>query len=270
MSLKISGQSNLLSESSAAVEQMIANVDSVASNAQASAQASQRLASEGSEGKSRIDEVDSAVASIVLSSENLGEAARLITEIADRTNLLAMNASIEAAHAGEAGRGFAVVAEEIRKLAEQSTSRAKEISADLGRVTRSIESVRGASGAGSRLLRLDPGEVRIARSSRCESIGGAMSEQRDGGKQVLETITRLKDITLEIAKASEAMALENGSILSLVGRLKGASVEVMSNDEDIIRGTGDIGLAIAGAVKKSERNAELIGEVKGAAERFKT
>ncbi len=56
----------------------------------------------------------------------------------------------------------------------------------------------------------------------------------------------------------------------MVGRLKGASVEVMSNDEDIIRGTGDIGLAIAGAVKQSERNAELIGEVKGAAERFKT
>ncbi len=211
LSRKISGQSNLLSESSAAVEQMIANVESVAANAQASAQASQRLASEGSEGKSRIDEVDAAVASIVLSSENLGEAARLITEIADRTNLLAMNASIEAAHAGEAGRGFAVVAEEIRKLAEQSTSRAKEISADLGRVTSSIESVRGASAAavGSFASILEKSES-LGESVR--AIGGAMSEQRDGGKQVLETITRLKDITLEIAKASEAMALENGSI----------------------------------------------------------
>ena len=269
LSLKISGQSNLLSESSAAVEQMIANVDSVASHAQASAQASQRLASEGSEGKSRIDEVDSAVASIVLSSENLGEAARLITEIADRTNLLAMNASIEAAHAGEAGRGFAVVAEEIRKLAEQSTSRAKEISADLGRVTKSIESVRGASGAavGSFASILEKSE---SLGQSVQVIGRAMSEQRDGGKHVLEAITRLKDITREISKSSEAMALENGSILSLVGRLKGTSVEVMSNDEDIIRGTGDIGLAIAEAVKKSQRNAELITEVKGAAEKFKT
>ncbi len=269
LSSKISSQADLLSESSASVEEMIANIESVTANAQSSAQASERLAEEGEEGKARIDEVDSAVASIVLSSENLGEAARLITEIADRTNLLAMNASIEAAHAGDSGRGFAVVAEEIRKLAEQSTSRAKEISSDLSRVTGSIEAVRGASSAvvGSFASIL---EKSGSLGASVHAIGGAMSEQRDGGKHVLEALGRLKDITREISDGSDAMAAENRSILGQIVRLKGANEDVVRNDEQIIRGIAEIGLAIETASSQSRRNSELIGEVEGAAEKFRT
>lgn len=269
LSRKISGQSELLTESSASVEEMIANVEAVAANAEASAKEAERLAAEGGEGKAKIDEVDAAVSSILLSSANLGEAARLITEIADRTSLLAMNASIEAAHAGESGRGFAVVAEEIRKLAEQATSRAADISGDLDRVTRSIESVRAASSAAvASFASILDKSGSLGDSVR--AIGGAMSEQREGGSQVLGALMRLKDITLEIARSSSGMAAGRQSILAQVGRLREANEGVVKNDEDIISGTGEIARAIASAVDSSSRNAELISEVRSAADKFST
>jgi methyl-accepting chemotaxis protein len=269
LSGRLANQSELITESSASVEEMIANIESVAGNAQSSTEASARLVAEGGEGKAKIDEVDAAIASIVLSSESLGEAARLITEIADQTNLLAMNASIEAAHAGDAGRGFAVVAEEIRKLAEQATSRAKDISNDLDLVTRSIEAVRAASSAA-----VDSFASILARSGSVgesvRSIGGAMSEQREGGKLVLEALARLKDITREITQESGAMGSESRSILGIVTHLKSINEEVVSNDEDIVSRTVEISREIAGAAALSSRNAELIGEVHAAAEKFRT
>jgi methyl-accepting chemotaxis protein len=269
LSHKIENQAELLTESSASVEEMIANVETVAANAEASAKEAERLAAEGSEGKARIEEVDAAVGSIVLSSENLGEAARLITEIADRTNLLAMNASIEAAHAGDAGRGFSVVAEEIRKLAEQSTSRAGDISADLDRVTRAIESVRSASSAvvGSFASIL---EKSGALGDSVRAIGGAMSEQREGGRLVLEALARLNEITSDIARSSNDMAAGKQSMLGQVGRLREANESVVKNDEDIIEGTGEIARALESAVNLSSRNADLISEVRTAADRFRT
>lgn len=269
LSLKIAGQSDLLAESSASVEEMIASVEAVAANAEASAGEAALLVAEGGEGKSRIDEVDAAVASIGLYSESLGEAARLITEIADRTSLLAMNASIEAAHAGDAGRGFAVVADEIRKLAEQANSRASDISGDLDRVTQAIESVRAASSSVV-LSFASILEKSGALGDSVRAIGGAMSEQREGGRLVLGALARLKDITSEITKSSNGMAEGRQAILGQVERLIKANEGVVRNDEDIIDGTGEIARAIASAVDSSSRNARLISEVRSAADKFNT
>ncbi|HTX74173.1 MAG TPA: HAMP domain-containing methyl-accepting chemotaxis protein [Rectinemataceae bacterium] len=267
LSTMISSQSSVITQSSASVEEMIANVESVTSNAEASVKASERLIAEGAEGKSRIDEVGEAVASIVRYSENLNEAARLITEIADRTNLLAMNAAIEAAHAGEAGKGFAVVADEIRKLAEQSTSQAKDISSDLGRVAQSIESVRQASSAavisfGSIL------DKSTSLGDAVRAIGSAMSEQRDGGRQVLEGLVRLKDITREITRGSEEMAVGNQAILEQIERLRTVNMVVVQNNEEITRGTKEINDAIGATIELSSKNSSLIAEVKEATDKF--
>jgi methyl-accepting chemotaxis protein len=269
LSGKLASQAGLVAESSTAVEEMIANVESVASNAAASAEASARLAEEGGEGKSRIEDVDSAVAAIVLSSESLGEAATLIREIAERTNLLAMNASIEAAHAGDAGRGFAVVAEEIRKLAEQSTSRAADISIDLDRVSRSIEEVREASAqaVGSFASILDKSG---SLGDSVRAIGAAMAQQLEGGKAVLVSLSRLRDMTRDVSSSSDAMTDARRSMLEGIAHLRGAADEVVRNDETIMGEAAEIGSAIAEVSARSERNAALIGEVRAAAERFRT
>ncbi|HUX36548.1 MAG TPA: HAMP domain-containing methyl-accepting chemotaxis protein [Rectinemataceae bacterium] len=264
---RIGDQAGVISQSSASVEEMIANIESVASIAERAGTASEKNFAESAEGKALIDQVSDSVAEIVKHAENLGEATRVITEIADRTNLLAMNAAIEAAHAGDSGRGFAVVADEIRKLAEQSSLQARDIAQDLGHVAGSIESVRKAAEAAvasfGTILERAKGVV-----GQVEEITGAMGEQRQGGRQVLEGLGRLKDITGEIERGSGEMASGNAAILGQVERLRAVNGMVVRNNEEITRGTKEINDAIAGTIELSARNAELIAEVRTAADSF--
>ncbi len=263
----IVAQSQVVSQSSASVEQMIANIESVAQASGVAASASEELIKAGTDGKRRIDEVGDSVREIVRNSENLNEAASVIAEIASRTNLLAMNAAIEAAHAGDSGRGFAVVADEIRKLAEQSTGQAKDISAGLGKVAASIDSVRTAAdfavaSFGTVLARSESlgGEIR--------HISGSMTEQREGGKQLLEGLSRLKEITTQISGGSEEMTSGNRAILQQIARLTAVNRSVVRNNDEITIGTREINEAIAATTNLSSRTAELIGDVKFAADKF--
>ena len=263
----IANQSVVITESSAAVEEMIANVESVASNASVAVKASEALVAEGGEGRARIDEVGESVAAIVRYSENLGEAATLINAIAGKTNLLAMNAAIEAAHAGDAGRGFAVVADEIRKLAEQANSQSKDISLDLGRVTTAIENVRTASAAavGSFAAILEKSTVL---GDEVRAIGTSMSEQREGGRIVLEGLTRLRDITREIEQGSGEMAQGNASMLAQVQKLTNANTMVVRNNDEMTSGTKEINEAVAGTIDLSVKTADLIAELRFAMDKF--
>ena len=267
LALMIANQSAVVEQSSASIEQMIANVDSVAASSIRAGEAAANLASEGSDGKALIDEVGSSVASIVGYSENLSEAAALISEIASRTNMLAMNAAIEAAHAGDSGKGFAVVSDEIRRLAEQSTAQAKDISADLVRVSEAIEKVRISSEAavksfGSVLTGAGAVDRAIAESAH------ALAEQRVGGKQVLEGLVRLKGLTGEIARGSTEMSAGNEAITAQMSRLQAASSSVALNAREINGGADEIRKAVAATIELAERNASRIADVKAASEKF--
>jgi methyl-accepting chemotaxis protein len=267
LSSLISTQSQVVVQSSASVEQMIANVESVAQSSATAAAASDELVGASTEGKQRIDQVGDSVRDIVHDSEALNEAADVIAQIASRTNLLAMNAAIEAAHAGDSGRGFAVVADEIRKLAEQSTEQAKDISAGLGKVAAAIGTVRIAAD-----YAVDAFGTVLSRS---ESLGGevrrisaSMSEQREGGRQLLEGLSRLKDITGQIAAGSDEMTGGNGAILTQISRLNAVNGSVVRNNDEINTGTREINEAIMATTELSSRTAELIADVKEAADRF--
>jgi methyl-accepting chemotaxis protein len=265
----ITSQSSVISASSSAVEEMIANIESTASNVVTAVEESKALLGEGEEGKTRIDEVDESVAEIVRHSENLGEAAALILQIADRTNLLAMNAAIEAAHAGETGKGFAVVADEIRKLAEQATSQSRDIAADLNQVSSAIDKVRSASIAAVRSF------VSILSHSQALGnevgvIGISMAEQHEGGRQVLEGLEKLRDITLEIELGSTEMTDGNKSILDQVQRLIAVNAAVVGNNVEMTSGTTEINKSVASTMDLSQKNARLIVELRDAMDRFKT
>jgi methyl-accepting chemotaxis protein len=264
----IKRQSESVSQSSASVEEMIANIESVATNVEGAASGAELLASKGGEGKARINEVSESVDAIVRYSENLNEAARLITEIAERTNLLAMNAAIEAAHAGEAGKGFAVVADEIRRLAEQSTDRSKEITADLTRVAEAIETVRSASSTAV----LSFGSILEGSSELGASvsrIGEAMREQRVGGRQVLEALTILVSITHEIESFASEIKSGNAGVLERVETLDSLNRLVVQNSEEIRQGTREINEAVTATTEMTVKTTGLIGEVMTAADKFK-
>jgi PAS domain S-box-containing protein len=200
----VAEQASAVNESAAAIEEMIANVQSVTNSLSKNAVQVKELQSSSEVGHTGLNEVALDIREIGTESESLLEINSVMQNIASQTNLLSMNAAIEAAHAGESGRGFAVVADEIRKLAESSSAQSKTISVVLkkikgaiDKITKSTENVLGKFNA------IDDGIRTVAEQER--NVLNAMEEQREGSKQVLQAIGQLSDITHQVKEDAQRM-----------------------------------------------------------------
>jgi len=256
----IGDQGSVIDRSSTLVENMITNVRSIASNTDSADRAAEALLSTTGDGAKVLGDMDSAVSEISRYSQGLAAAAATINDVAERTNLLAMNAAIEAAHAGASGRGFAVVADEIRKLAERSAAQATEIAADLARVGTSIAKVKGAANAVSGTFGkviAEAGDVgRIV-----SEIRKTTAEQSAGGSQVLDGLARLVSITKQVADGAREMTVGNGQILEQVAALKTAAEATMAANDQIGHGTAAIAKAVSSTSELAGANETLILEV---------
>ena len=141
----IQNQSAGITESSASIEEMVGSISSVSASVAKMSEKFRALRENSMSGKEKQSAVDARVQAIVEQSRILLDANATIAKIAAQTNLLAMNAAIEAAHAGDAGAGFSVVADEIRRLAETSSDRSKAINSELKKISSSIEAVVSSS-----------------------------------------------------------------------------------------------------------------------------
>ncbi len=165
------------------------------------------LVEESSRGKDVITESEREVQKILEESGSLMEASTIIQNIASQTNLLAMNAAIEAAHAGEAGKGFAVVADEIRKLAEESASQAKVITTALKTLSTEIQTV----------------------SQSSNNIGMSFSS-------IFEKVNEVKDRSVAIMHIAETRQEHSQKLLRLIESIDGISTEVKNGSAEMLRG----------------------------------
>ncbi|HEY0744304.1 MAG TPA: HAMP domain-containing methyl-accepting chemotaxis protein [Chryseosolibacter sp.] len=198
-------QASSLEEISSSVEQMVSNINQNADNA-SQAEVMTKEAAE------KMKVVRKATDATFQSIREITEKIEIINEIADKTNLLAINAAVEAARAGEHGKGFAVVANEVRKLAERSQQSAVQI-IDLSKNT-----IREAENAGHLLDELGPDVQKSFNLVR--EISSSSTEQRTGAEQINAALAQLNQVTQQNASSSEELASAATNFNNQAGALK--------------------------------------------------
>ena len=206
MAKGVASQTSRTTQAASAIEEMSATVTEVAKNSGKAADTSRAAVGTAEQGRSavvetidgmrRISQSVEQTAGIVRalgqSSDQIGEIVRVIEEIADQTNLLALNAAIEAARAGEQGRGFAVVADEVRKLAERTTKATKEIGEKIRRIQNDTQ---GAVSA------MEEGTTKVAEGVVLSNKTG------DALVKVAEMVRQTSDMIQQIAVAAEEQSV---------------------------------------------------------------
>jgi len=253
----IEEQASGVAESSASIEQMIANIRSVTDNVEKTSQYIEYLVSAGKNGREKLDDVTAKVKEIAESSELLQEANELIASIASQTNLLAMNAAIEAAHAGEYGKGFAVVAEEIRNLAETTKGQSDQISASLKKIEATIAGVVESSKVTERAFAKMEESIKSVEQLESE-VMQAMREQDSGSSEILDALSRINSTTEGVRSFGQEVTEAGGNIGSRLEALKEVTESVTGAMEEISIGVGDIGGSVLEVKELTEQNRSSI------------
>jgi len=176
------------------------------------------------------------IGKVVDASALLLDANKMIAAIASQTNLLAMNAAIEAAHAGEAGAGFAVVADEIRSLAEKSAKQSSIVSSQLKGVREAIGNAVNSSGEASVGFDEVLGLITTVTTMEQENAL-AMREQRAGSDQVAETLSEMKQTTETVRTVAGALTSDSRQLETAIGALTECSRQVQEEIDTILNDT---------------------------------
>jgi methyl-accepting chemotaxis protein len=257
-----------VTQSSSAIEEMFANIQSVTNTLVKNSENVRKLISASETGRTSLEDVSQDIQVIARDSEGILEINEVMENIASQTNLLSMNAAIEAAHAGEAGKGFAVVAGEIRKLAESSAEQSKTIATVLKKIKESIDKIKKSTEVVLDKFQDIDSEVHIV-SEQESNIRSAMEEQSIGSKKILEAIDHLQETTRKVRDGSLERREGSKQVIGESKSLAAATALITSGINVMASGADYINSAIERVHTLSDNNKEHIGTLSGEVESFK-
>jgi methyl-accepting chemotaxis protein len=264
----VDNQSSVISARSISIKNMVSSIGSVTETLIKNSENVKPLLDSSEVGRNGLQEVAADIQEIARESEGLLEINSVMENIASQTNLLSMNAAIEAAHAGEAGKGFAVVADEIRKLAESSSEQSKtignvlkKIANSIGKITKSTENVLNKFEA------IDSSVKTVAEQE--QNIRRAMEEQGSGSRQLTEGTSTLNDITNHVTASSHEMLEGAKEVIQESNNLERATQEITSGMNEMSSGAEQINVAVNQVNEISSKNRDGIGILIREVSRFK-
>ncbi|MCR4579426.1 MAG: hypothetical protein K5681_03665 [Treponema sp.] len=264
----IESQSSAVTQSSAAVDEMVANINSVTNILDKNMSAINQLGNASEEGRSKIQNAVEVASQVQQQSTLLMDASRIIQTIASQTNLLAMNAAIESAHAGEAGQGFAVVADEIRKLAEQSSSQGKNIDVNLKTLSESIAHISESIEAVQKQFDVIYEAANTVRSQELV-VKNAMDEQSEGNKQVLEAMRSISDSTITVKNNSGEIMEGTDHMVKEMNVLSDITHHITDSMQHMTHSVDSITSAVKEVNNSSEKNLQDSQELSSKIDLFK-
>ncbi|MCR5761910.1 MAG: hypothetical protein K6G00_00835 [Treponema sp.] len=255
-------------QSSAAVREMVANIQSVTNILSKNADAVQKLGDASDEGNRRVQDAVAMSDRILSESSGLLDASAVIQNIADQTNLLAMNAAIEAAHAGEAGKGFAVVADEIRKLAEQSNAQGRKISESLQSLEEIIKGVSVSTKALQTQFAVIFDLTQTVKTQE-EVVMNAMNEQNAGSTQIIDAMRSIDDSTISVKQGASEMLTEGKTVGNEIHNLEKTTNSVAEFVEQMLAGTDRIVSLIDNGKESTDKNYDAVKVLEDMTMKFK-
>jgi methyl-accepting chemotaxis protein len=253
----IADQASAINQSSASIEEMSANIKNIADAAEEKLKIADELEASALDGQAEMEGTELGIKKVADSAGVIMEMIQIIQDIASKTNLLAMNAAIEAAHAGEAGKGFAVVADEIRNLAETSAENAGLVTKALGEVATNIDI--------SQKSTQRTGEVFGKIVEQIKSVAFAMSEMKNatselaiGAQQILDALGSLVQTTNEVRDGSKTMSVKVGAITQAMDQVSGISADTRNGMEEITIGITEIFKAAEAIAEAGTKNSESV------------
>ena len=262
-------QAAAVEETMASVTQMIAQLKNVAKVVGSKKQAAEALAGTIERSGEAIANATQASREIAVLAEGIVEMSNVINNISSQTNLLSMNAAIEAAHAGDAGRGFAVVADEIRKLAETASGSSKQISKLVKDIFAKVEIAARASVESEQTF----GVLRTETASTIkalEEINSSTQELSQGGEQIVQATTELNEVTSVVKTATVEMSETVRKVSDSARQVADLSTEVARGMVEIATGVNEIASATVYLQGVSQRVAIETDSLKSETGKFTT